>query len=221
MPAVSCIMPTRDRRPFVGRAVAQFLAQDYSDCELIVVDDGADPIADLLPADPRVRLLRVDRRMTIGAKRNLACEAAAGDILVHWDDDDWIARWRLTYQVNALDQHNADVCGLSRVYFFDAQARRAWEYVYPQGTTAWVAGGTLCYRKAIWRAQRFPDINEGEDTRFVWGLRGVRLIALDDPTFYVASVHQGNTSRKRTEERRYRPCAPEIVEDIMRRTAGA
>jgi glycosyltransferase involved in cell wall biosynthesis len=219
VPTVSCIMPTRDRRPFVGRAVAQFLAQDYPDRELIVVDDGADAIADLLPVDPRVRLLRFDRRMTIGAKRNAACEATIGDIIVHWDDDDWMAEWRLTYQVNALEQRPADVCGLSRLYFFDAQSRRAWEYVYPAGATAWVAGGTLCYRKAIWRAQPFPDVNEGEDTRFVWALRSARLLALDDSTFYVATVHRGNTSRKRTEERRYRPCAPEVVEEVMGRGA--
>src|SRR5215475_12372109 len=107
MAMVSCIMPTRDRRPFVGQAVEQFLAQDYPDRELIVVDDGEDPIGDLLPADPRIRLLRLDRRMTIGAKRNLACEAATGDIVVHWDDDDWMAGWRLTYQVTALEANRA------------------------------------------------------------------------------------------------------------------
>lgn len=216
---VSCIMPTRDRRPFVGRAVAQFLAQDYPDRELVVVDDGDDAIGDLLPPDPRVRLLRVERRMTIGAKRNLACESAAGDILVHWDDDDWMAARRITYQARALDAQQADVCGLSRLFFYDATARRAWEYVYPTGSTPWVAGGTLCYRKAIWRAHPFPDLNEGEDTRFVWGLRGVRVVALDDPTFYVASVHRGNTSRKRTEEHRYHPCAPELVERFMQEEA--
>jgi glycosyltransferase involved in cell wall biosynthesis len=218
MPAlVSCIMPTRDRRPFVGRAVAQFLAQDYPNLELVVVDDGGDPIADLLPSGPRVRLLRPDRRLSVGAKRNLACEAAAGDVVVHWDDDDWMAPWRVSYQVRELDARAAQVCGLARLYFYDEAAGRAWEYVYPDSVRGWVAGGTLCYRRDVWQAHRFPDVNEGEDTRFVWNLRGIALLALDDPTFYVARIHGGNTSRKRTQERRYRPCSREVIEQIMQR----
>jgi len=218
-PFVTCIMPTRDRRGFVGRAVAQFLAQDYPHRELIVVDDGADPIGDLLPDDPRVRRIAPGRRLTIGAKRNLACEAARGDLIAHWDDDDWMAAWRLRYQVDALATSGADACGLARLYFYDPAARRAWEYVYPAGARGWVAGGTLCYRTALWRAHRFPDINEGEDTRFVWGLGGARLLALDDARFYVATIHASNTSRKRTGEPRYRPCAADLVERIMRADA--
>ena len=215
-PLVSCLMPTCNRRPFVGRAVAQFLAQDYPDRELIVVDDGSDRIADLMPADPRVRLLRSEHRLAVGAKRNLACEAAHGDILLHWDDDDWMAPWRVSYQVRELEARGAQVCGLARLYFYEPETRRAWEYVYPDGVRGWVAGGTLCYRRDVWRAHRFAEINEGEDTRFVWNLRGVPLLALDDPGFYVATIHGGNTSRKKTVEKRYRPCPPEVVEAIMR-----
>ncbi len=215
LPLVSCIMPTRDRRPFVARAVRQFLAQDYGNRELIVVDDGADSIADLLPSDERVRLIRPSRRLTVGAKRNLACDAARGDLILHWDDDDWMADWRVRYQADALLRQGADVCGLASLYFYEPGSGRAWRYVYRDRTRSWLAGGTLCYRKAIWRAHPFAEINEGEDTRFVWGLRGARFLALDDLTFYVATVHGGNTSRKRTDEARYEPCPADAVERIM------
>ena len=57
---VTCIMPTRNRRRFVPHAIECFLAQDYPHLELLVADDGEDAIADLLPADPRVRYLRMD-----------------------------------------------------------------------------------------------------------------------------------------------------------------
>src|SRR4051812_20555321 len=95
-PLVSCLMPTRGRRPFVGLAVACFLGQDYGRRELVVVDDGPEPIGDLLPPDSRIRYERVPRATSLGAKRNLACELAHGDVLVHWDDDDWSAPWRLS-----------------------------------------------------------------------------------------------------------------------------
>ena len=210
-------MPTRDRRPFVVQAVAQFLAQDYPDSELIVVDDGDDAIADLLPSDERVRSIRLDHRATIGAKRNIACEAATGDVIVHWDDDDWMADWRLTYQVNALAAQSADVCGLSRLYFYDAQSRRAWLYTYPPGGTPWVAGATLCYRKAVWGDRPFSDIDEGEDTRWIRALRGVRLVALDDFTFYVARIHAGNTHVRPTARQPFAACPPDAVERLMHR----
>ncbi len=66
------------------------------------MDDGTDAIGDLVPADPRVRYIRLSRRATVGSKRNLACEEARGSLIAHWDDDDWHAPRRLRCQVEAL-----------------------------------------------------------------------------------------------------------------------
>src|SRR6202041_2143434 len=75
---VSCIMPTADRRAFVPESIRLFLAQDYPQRELVILDDGADPVADLLPRDGRIRYIRGESQLSIGAKRNLACAAAQG-----------------------------------------------------------------------------------------------------------------------------------------------
>src|SRR5581483_6186815 len=91
VPLVTCIMPTADRRHFVAHAIRHFLAQGHPRRELVIVDDGADSVADLVPADTRIRYLRLSARATVGKKRNLACAAAAGEIIVHFDDDDWSA----------------------------------------------------------------------------------------------------------------------------------
>ena len=209
-------MPTRDRRQFVAQAAAQFIAQNFPDRELIVVDDGDDPIADAIPRDPRIRSIRLDRRVSLGAKRNLACDAARGDLVVHWDDDDWMAQWRLAYQVNALGVHAADVCGLTRLYFYDEQTRDAWLYTYPPGGLPWFAGGTLCYRKTVWRERPFGDIDEGEDTAWIRALPDARLLTLDDSTFYVARIHAGNRPRRLTGCAPFARCAPSLVEQVMR-----
>ena len=166
-------MPTRNRRRFVPLALAFFLRQDYEPRELIVVDDGDDPVADLMPQDARVRYVRLDRRQTVGAKRNIACRLARGDVIVHWDDDDWMADWRLTYQVAQLLESGADMCGLDRLLFLDARRGEGWQYVYPRavktsphpsplprgegaGGTKWLAGGTFCYRRELWQRNPFP-----------------------------------------------------------------
>src|SRR5262249_28960974 len=101
-PRISCIMPTRDRRSFVPLALRCFAAQDYPDRELILVDDGADPVADLAEGVPGVRYVRVRGTRSIGAKRNLGFGAATGEIVAHWDDDDWYGPDRLTAQMAPL-----------------------------------------------------------------------------------------------------------------------
>lgn len=124
-------MPTADRPAFVPNAIRCFLAQDYAERELIVLDDGADPVSALIPQGERVRYLRLPGKHTVGAKRNLACRQARGEIILHWDDDDWAAKWRVSYQVDALVRGRAEVCGIDRVLYLGPGPEQAWEYVYP------------------------------------------------------------------------------------------
>jgi glycosyltransferase involved in cell wall biosynthesis len=197
-PLVSCIMPTYNRREFIPRAIEYFLRQDYEPKELIIVDDGTDPIGDLVPQDDRLRYLRLNEKISVGAKRNRACEAARGDLIAHWDDDDWHAPQRLRYQIEALQREHADVCGINRLLFYDAINDRAWRYVYPAQRRFWLSGSSLLYTRSFWAAHRFANLNVGEDARFVWSGVRARMIALADPTFHVGLIHAHNVSPKRT-----------------------
>ncbi|HEY1430168.1 MAG TPA: glycosyltransferase [Stellaceae bacterium] len=217
MPLVSCIMPTANRRRFVPQAIRLFLAQDYPERELVILDDGDDPIADLVPVDPKIRYLRHHRREPIGTKRNRGCEEARGDIIAHWDDDDWYAPQRLRLQVEALVAADADACGLDRVLFLDPQRRRAWEYVYPSGGARWVCGATLCYRKSLWHRTPFPQINIGEDTRFVASLGGARVMAQPETDIFVGMIHSANTSPKHIDDGRWQPRPIETIASVMGR----
>jgi glycosyltransferase involved in cell wall biosynthesis len=107
-PSVSCLIPTYNRREFVPRAIDCFLNQDYANRELIVIDDGTDPIEDVLLHDPRLRWVRLESRQTIGAKRNAGADAAAGQLLANSDEDDRCAPWRLSYQVERLQSAAVD-----------------------------------------------------------------------------------------------------------------
>jgi glycosyltransferase involved in cell wall biosynthesis len=198
-------MPTANRRRFVPSAIARFQARDYANAELIILDDGEDTIADLVPDDPAVRYLRAPRYRTLGHKRNEACEAANGEIILHWDDDDWYAPDRVRLQVEALLASGAELCGLDRVLFYDPRIPAAWEYVYPSGGPPWVAGATLCYRRDYWRMHPFPDLTVGEDNAFAAAARAGELQVLPDNRFFVALVHPGNTSAKNTRDPRWCP----------------
>ncbi len=193
---VSCIMPTYNRRGYVPQAIRCFLRQDYANLELVIVDDGTDPIIDCVPDNERIRYIRLDKKLTLGAKRNFACEQSRGEFIVHWDDDDWYPSSRVSKQVAVLGNGGFDLCGSSRVYYFDAATDAAWEYRYGASGPAWVAGNTLAYRKSFWNRNKFPEIQVGEDSRFVWSGITKTICDLADAGLCVATVHSGNTSRK-------------------------
>jgi glycosyltransferase involved in cell wall biosynthesis len=197
-PLVSCIMPTRDRRAFVPRAVAWFHRQTYVPRELIVVDDGNDPIDSLLPEDERIRYVRLPQQASVGTKRNVACEHARGELIAHWDDDDWHAPHRLSYQVDALMAAQAEVCGVRRLLFHEPASGRTWLYDYPAHQRPWLIGGTLLYTREFWRRAPFADLQVGEDARFLWSQPRAGMAVPAEHTFYVATIHAGNTARKDT-----------------------
>jgi predicted O-methyltransferase YrrM len=210
-------MPTANRRAFVARAVEYFLRQDYAACELVIVDDGDDAIGDLLPRDERVRYVRLREKLTVGAKRNLACAEARGEIIAHWDDDDWHAPHRLSYQVAALLRTGAQVCGINRLLFYDVRDERGWQYAYPNSQRLWLSGSTLCYRREFWAAHRFAGVNVGEDARFVWAGQAEQMTVLPDSTFHVGIIHAQNVSPKQTGHAYWSPYPVEQLRELFGR----
>lgn len=193
---VSCIMPTYNRRAFVPGAIEYFLRQDYTDRELIVVDDGGDSVTDMMPDDPHIRYIRLERRHTVGAKRNIACGMARGSIIAHWDDDDWHAPHRLRYQAEALMQSGKAICGLTTLLFYEPATDKAWQFRYPSNRKHWLGGSTLCYRRDFWATHPFPEIDVGEDARFVWSAHPHEILVLSDHRFHVGIIHPHNISPK-------------------------
>jgi predicted O-methyltransferase YrrM len=214
-PLVSCVLPTFDRPGFLPQAVEYFLRQDYEPRRLIVVDDGTESIRHLLPADARIEHVRLERRHTIGAKRNAGCDAVSGELVANWDDDDWIAPHRLSSQVRALLAGGGDVCGLSRMLYYEPATDRAWRYAYPWDSSTWASDGTLLYTRDFWRINPFPDTSMGLDIRFLRPGRFRKLVSLQDETFYVGMIHRGNTSPKHTSRSVWQPVPGERIHRLL------
>ena len=186
---VSAICPTFNRRNLIKVAIASFLAQDWPEKEMVIVDDGQISIADLIEDVPGVRYVRPATRHTIGTKRNVACDAAQGEVIVHFDDDDWSAPIRIKDQVNRLLQSGKQVTGYHTMLFWNGQ--RAYRYIGDQ----WYATGTsLCYFKAFWKRHPFPDIDRAEDNALVFEARDQHAIeSVDAGKLIVGRVHGANT----------------------------
>jgi glycosyltransferase involved in cell wall biosynthesis len=215
LPLASCIMPTADRRPFIPTAIATFLAQDYPRKELVVIDDGADPVADLMPADDRVRYIRTEGRQNVGVKRNIACREALGDYILHWDDDDWYPPDRISRQIRALLDSGAEICGSSALYYHNPASGQAFQYRYQGSVAAWM--GALAYPRQVWAAHPFDDMRVAEDVKFLSRIPAGARVDLKDPAISVATIHASNTSPKFTGTSFWAPEDVNTVLDVIAR----
>ena len=106
-PLVSCIMPTFGRPEFIDEAVAMFIAQDYPEKELIVLNDC--PGQTFRCGLPGVRVINSRQRYpSLGEKRNAAIEMASGGMIAVWDDDDVHLPWRLSFSVSEALRLNTE-----------------------------------------------------------------------------------------------------------------
>lgn len=113
---VSCLMVTANRLHLARRAIQCFKNQSYKNKELVILDDGSQDYSPLLNDIPssEIKYIQLDgsNNYVLGQLRNLSLEAATGDYLIQWDDDDWYHPERVEIQASILDK-GFDVCCLS------------------------------------------------------------------------------------------------------------
>ena len=204
LPLVSCIMPTRNRREFVPKAIEYFLRQTYPNKVLVIGDDGESirsvvSIAAamyrpggsaVLDSIPNVEYRRFKPGLMLGAKRNALVEACTGDSLIaHWDDDDWYGPERLSLQVEAM--RGFEICGLSDPLFYDLRGGGSYVY-HPRGAYAYSA--TLMYTREYWARGPFPDFQVASATPFVKRAKAVGM--MPEREWYVGIAHDSNNSPK-------------------------
>lgn len=113
-PLFAVIVPTHGRPLLLVEALRSVLDQEVDDLECIVVDDGSPEPVDL-PDDPRVRLVRRDRRGGAAAARNTGLEHARGRYVTFLDDDDFYTPDRLAIALEGLSRAPLSVCWMRRL----------------------------------------------------------------------------------------------------------
>ena len=105
--AISVVLPTYNRLPFLRRALDSVLAQSLSPQEVIVVDDGStDNTAAAIENEYReVKIFRQDNA-GVSAARNTGIKAAVGNWIALLDsDDEWLPT-KLEEQIDALEKED-------------------------------------------------------------------------------------------------------------------
>lgn len=197
-PFVSVCTPTFNRRPFIPAIISCFNSQDYPQdrMEWIIIDDGTDPIEDLVASHPRVKYFKYDTKMTLGKKRNLLHEKSRGEILVYMDDDDYYPPQRVSHAVHMLVTHPDALCaGSSEIYIYFkhiGQMKRFGPYG-PNHATA----GTFAFKRKLLKQHRYNDDACLAEERAFLKDYTVPFIQLDPMKVILVFSHDHNTFDKR------------------------
>jgi len=161
---VSIIIPTYERPQFLAKSLELISRQDYPNLEVIIVDDSKESFAGEFVVQ-NVKYIHLQNRITIGEKRNLAVTYATGEIIVHWDDDDFFREHRVTAQVAPILSGEVSMTVLEHHYYFYLPTRTF--YVVKRASSWGPHFGTFVYHKRLWNSGlRYPDNSMAEDYAF-------------------------------------------------------
>jgi len=200
LPFVSVCTPTFNRRPFIPIMFECFRNQDYpkSRMEWIIVDDGTDKIKDLIESAniPQIRYFEIDKKLSLGAKRNYMHDHVKGDIIVYMDDDDYYPPERVSHAVERLESDKKALCaGASEIYIFFKHIQKMIQ-CGPYGPNHATAG-TFAFRKELLKLTRYEDHAAVAEERAFLKEYTIPFVQLDPMKAILVFSHEHNTFDKR------------------------
>lgn len=198
---VSAIMPTRGRRFMSYTAVECWKTQTWAEKELIILDDADDLSFPVPPNGPGIWYYRAPKR-TIGAKREWLCQEARGEVIIHFDSDDWSDPNRIEEQVSLLLTTRKPMTGYHSLLFWDMQRSVGYKW---KGAEGFAIGTSMCYTKEFWRSHRWPEYSglphnpalDATDVEIVNQAQKIGIATLDGRGMCIARAHGANTSSAR------------------------
>ena len=155
---ISAIIPTCDRAQYLPEAIASIRAQSLQPIEIIVANNGKEPITEgSLGAD--VQVLNLAPYVGVSAARNAGAKAASGDCLAFLDDDDlWhedflkhLADKRLASNADYIvaDMYRFTEGGQPKLYFSHSWFLRGWKESFYGKNPGFGGGNFLVTKKAF------------------------------------------------------------------------
>lgn len=114
---ISVIVPIFNAEKYLHRCIKRILAQDYTDYELLLIDDGsidnsATICDEFAKYDNRIRVFHKENG-GVSSARNWGLDKAIGEYIMFVDSDDYMLPGMLEVMVSTLKAKSADlvVCG--------------------------------------------------------------------------------------------------------------
>jgi len=199
LPFISVCTPTFNRRPFIPYMIKCFEHQTYPKdrIEWIIIDDGTDPIGDLVTNIPQVKYFYYEDKMLLGKKRNVMHSKCSGDIIIYMDDDDYYPEERFSHAVDTLLKNPQYlIAGSSEMHVYFESRNRVYQcgpYKQYHSTAA-----TFAFRKELLAQTKYDDEKAlAEETQFTKGY-SIPLVQLDTLKSILVFSHKHNSLNKET-----------------------
>jgi glycosyltransferase involved in cell wall biosynthesis len=190
--SLSVVTPIRGRENFIPQLIECFHSQNV-EAELIVVDNSRNP----QKFPDFVKSFYVGhRQFPTGVLRNFCAEHATGEIIAHFDSDDYYDPGYLRESLDFLRSSGKSVIGCHSILFWDCRKHSAHRFIY-QRSRAYACGTSLVYYKKWWQAHKFSEQSIGEDTKYCDEARDCDQLASRSTDLIVARRNHsyGNTCK--------------------------
>lgn len=109
-PFFSIIIPMFNTEKYIGECLDSIMMQNFSDYEVIVVDDGStdgscEIVSRYIKGKLNINLLK-QKNSGVSAARNLGIEKARGKYIIFVDSDDFLVNESLEFLMNTLLENN-------------------------------------------------------------------------------------------------------------------
>lgn len=170
---ISIVTPTYNRRIFIPTLIDIYKEQTFpkEKMEWIIIDDGRDKVEDLFieasKTIPNIRYIYLDRKIRLGAKRNMLNDEAKGEIIIAMDDDDYYPPDRVSSVVEAFNKNpTIELAGSSEMNLYYINNKKIYTvgpYIKNHATN-----GTMAWRKSYSNKHRYNEyVTRGEETIFL------------------------------------------------------
>jgi hypothetical protein len=166
--------------------------------EWIIVDDGTDKIADLIETSniKQIKYYSIDKKMTLGAKRNLMHSYAKGTIIVYMDDDDYYPPERVEHAVDVLTKNKEALCaGSSEIYIYFKHVKKMIK-CGPYGPNHATAG-TFAFRAELLKQTKYEETASLAEEKHFLKNYTIPFVQLDPMKTILVFSHEHNTFDKR------------------------
>ena len=190
-PLVSIVIAVYNGEDFLRDALDSAVGQDYSPCEIVVVDDGStDGSAAIAKSYPEVRYIYQENRGPDHAK-NTGMWAARGEYFANVDADDTMPPWKVRVQMRYLQEHPEVTCVLGRQEWIDPPPWLTRDHVY--GELDGIPIGSMVLPLRLLKELGGFNEDTGGDLDFLVRLKqaGHRIEVLPDLVLY-RRYHGGN-----------------------------
>lgn len=172
LPLVSVIIPVYNGAKFLEEALQSVFAQDYSNLEIIVVDDGStDNSAEIVQRFPWVKYI-YQKNQGVSVARNTAITKASGEYIAFIDSDDIWMPEKLSVQIEVMLKHTEfRITTTDKTNFLEpgTQLPRHLEQLDDWETMEEIIPSTMLIHKSVFSeiGKFSPDYKSSEDIEWI------------------------------------------------------